>query len=138
MDAGIRIPGTSLRFGLDPILGLVPGAGDGVGALLAGWILVEAARLGASSATLLRIAGNVALDAGLGAVPFLGDIFDFAWRANVRNVALLERHLAAPERAERADRSFVALVVAGLLALVLGLLAVGPLLTVWAFRALRR
>ncbi len=136
MDAGIRIPGTNLRFGLDPILGLIPGAGDAVGAVLAEWILVEAARLGASRATVLRIAGNVALDAGLGAVPFLGDIFDFAWKANLRNVALLERHLAAPGQAKRADRSFVVLVMAGVLTVVPGLLALGTLLTVWAFRAL--
>jgi len=136
LDAGIRIPGTNLRFGLDPILGLVPGAGDAAGAVLAGWILVEAIRLGASRATVLRIAGNVALDAAVGAVPLLGDIFDFAWKANLRNVAILERHLAAPDRAERADRSFVLLVICGVAVMALGLLALGILLTRWAFRAL--
>jgi uncharacterized protein DUF4112 len=136
LDAGIRIPGTNLRFGLDPILGLIPGAGDAAGAVLSGWILVEAVRLGASRATFLRIAGNVVLDAGLGAVPMIGDIFDFAWKANLRNVALLERHLAAPDRAERADRSFVLLVIFGVLALALGLLGLGILLTRWVFRAL--
>src|SRR5437867_5864282 len=111
LDAGFRLPGTSLRFGLDPILGLIPGAGDAAGAVLAGWILVEALRMGASRATVLRIAGNVALDATLGAVPVLGDIFDFAWKANLRNVALLERHLAEPAQAARTDRSFVVLVI---------------------------
>jgi hypothetical protein len=136
LDAGIRIPGTNLRFGLDPILGLIPGGGDAAGAVLSGWILVEAVRLGASRATLLRIAGNVALDAGLGTVPIIGDIFDFAWKANLRNVALLERHLAAPGGAERADRSFVLLVVLGVLALALGLLVLGILLTRWVFHAL--
>ncbi len=136
MDAGIRVPGTNLRFGLDPILGLIPGAGDAAGAVLAGWILVEAIRLGASRATVVRIAGNVALDAVVGAVPVLGDIFDFAWKANLRNVALLERHLAAPERAERADRSFVLLVLFSVLAIAVGLLVLGILLTRWVFRAL--
>jgi len=136
LDAGIRIPGTNLRFGLDPILGLLPAVGDAAGAVLAGWILVEAVRLGASRATLLRMAGNVALDAGLGAVPYLGDAFDFAWKANLRNVALLQRHLAAPVRAERADRWFVVLVLSGILAMALGLLALGPLLTLWILRAL--
>jgi hypothetical protein len=136
LDAGIRIPGTNLRFGLDPILGLIPGAGDAAGAVLAGWILVEAVRLGASRATLVRIAGNVALDAGLGAVPILGDIFDFAWKANLRNVALLERHLATPVRAQRADRSFVVLVISGVCVLTVALLAAGTLLTVWALRIL--
>lgn len=136
MDAGIRIPGTNLRFGLDPVLGLIPGAGDAAGAVLAGWILVETIRLGASRATVTRIAGNVALDAIVGAVPLLGDIFDLAWKANLRNVALLERHLATPQRAARADRSFVVLVIFGVLALALGLLALGFLLTRWVFRAL--
>jgi hypothetical protein len=136
LDAGIRVPGTNLRFGLDPILGLIPGAGDAAGAVLAGWILVEAIRLGASRATVVRIAGNVALDAVVGAVPVLGDIFDFAWKANLRNVALLERHLAAPERAERADRSFVLLVLFSVLAIAVGLLVLGILLTRWVFRAL--
>ena len=115
---------------------MVPGAGDAAGAVLAGWILVEAIRLGASRATVLRIAGNVALDAAVGAVPLLGDIFDFAWKANLRNVALLERHLAAPNRAERADRSFVLLVICGVAGMALGLLALGILLTRWVFRAL--
>ena len=136
MDAGIRIPGTSLRFGVDPILGLIPGVGDAAGAALAVWILVEAARMGASRATVLRIAGNVALDAGLGAVPFVGDIFDFAWKANLRNVALLERHLATPDRAAREDRLFNVLVLGSVAAMASGLLVLGVLLTRWAFRAL--
>ena len=136
LDAEFRVPGTDVRFGIDPILGLIPGVGDAAGALLAGWILLEAVRLGASRATVLRIAGNVALDAGLGAVPLLGDIFDFAWKANLRNVALLERHLAEPGRAARADRSFVLLVICGVLVMALALLAVGILLTRWVFHAL--
>ena len=136
MDAGFRIPGTNLRFGLDPIIGLIPGGGDAAGAVLAAWIVIEAVRLGASRATLLRIAGNVALDAAVGAVPFIGDIFDFAWKANLRNVALLERHLAAPGLAKSADRSFIVLVTFGVFVMVIGLLALGILVTVWTFRAL--
>jgi len=123
-------------IGLDPILGLIPGAGDAAGAVLAAWMLVEAFRMGVSRATLWRMAGNVALDAAVGAVPVLGDIFDFAWKANLRNVALLERHLVAPDRAERADRGFVLLVILGVLVMGLGLLVLGVLLTRWVFRAL--
>jgi hypothetical protein len=136
LDAGIRVPGTRLRFGLDPILGLIPGAGDAAGAVLAGWILIEAVRMGAPRATVTRIAANIALDACIGAVPVLGDVFDFAWKANLRNVAILERHLATPARAERADRAFVVLVVCGVLALGAGVLALGVLLTAWLVRAL--
>src|SRR5438045_3877957 len=73
---------------------------------------------------------------GVGAIPILGDIFDFAWKANLRNVALLERHLAAPARAKRADRFFVLLLICGVLVMALGLLALGTLLTRWVFRAL--
>jgi hypothetical protein len=136
LDAGIRVPGTNLRFGLDPILGLIPGVGDAAGAVLSGWILVEAFRMGASRATLMRMAGNVALDALVGTVPLLGDIFDFAWKANLRNVALLERHLVAPDRARRADRWFVLLVILSVLVMALGLLVLGILLTRWVVRAL--
>jgi hypothetical protein len=138
LDAGIRVPGTGVRFGLDPILGLIPGAGDAAGAVLAAWIFVEAVQLGASRATLTRIASNIALDALIGAIPVLGDLFDFAWKANLRNVALLERHLAVPARAERADRVFVAFVGFGALVVVVLLLAFGALLTAWLLRALAR
>jgi uncharacterized membrane protein len=135
LDAGIRVPGTNLRFGLDPILGLIPGFGDAAGAILAGWILIEAVRLGASRATLLRMAGNVAIDAVGGAIPLIGDAFDFVWKANLRNVALLERHLTAPAHAQRADRSFVLLVISGVLVMVLALLGLGIVLTRWVLRA---
>jgi len=136
LDSGIRVPGTQLRFGLDPLIGLIPGVGDAAGAVLAGWILVEAIRLGASRATLVRIAGNIALDAGLGAVPLIGDIFDFAWKANVRNVTLLERHLRDPARAMRADRSFVAFVIGGITVVTLGLFALAAVLTIRLLRVL--
>jgi len=136
LDSGIRIPGTQWRFGLDPIIGLIPGVGDAAGAVLAGWILVEAIGLGASRATLVRIAGNIALDAGLGAVPILGDIFDFAWKANLRNVALLERHLIDPARASRADRSFVACVIGGIVVVTLGVLVLGTVLAIRLLRVL--
>ena len=136
LDSGIRIPRTQLRFGLDPLIGLIPGVGDAPGAVLAGWILVEAIRLGASRATLVRIAGNIALDAGVGAVPLIGDIFDFAWKANVRNVTLLERHLRDPARAMRADRSFVAFVIGGIMVVTLGLFALAAILTIRLLRVL--
>lgn len=128
LDAGIAVPGTPVRFGLDPVLGLVPGLGDAVGALLAGWIFVEAIRIGAPRATLIRIAANIGLDALLGAVPVLGDVFDVVWKANLENVALLERHVHDPAGAGKGDRIFVALLVTGLLVLCGGLLVGGVML----------
>ena len=136
LDAGIAGPGTSIRVGLDPLLGLVPGLGDAAGALLAAWILVEAIRMGASRATLARIAFNIAVDALVGAVPVLGDVFDVVWKANLKNVALLERHAIDPAGAGEGDRLFVVLVVGGVAALCLGLLVGGVVLTAWLVRAL--
>ena len=99
---------------MDPILGLVPGVGDAAGAVMAVAILVEAGRRGTSRLTLTRIASNIALDALLGAVPLLGDVFDAFWKANLRNVALLERHAASPTAARKADRLFFVLLTGSL------------------------
>jgi len=130
------MPGTSVRFGLDPVLGLVPGLGDAAGALLAAWIFVEAIRLGAPRATLVRIASNIAIDALVGAVPLLGDVFDVVWKANLKNVELLERHTLDPAGARKSDRMFVTLLAGGVAALCGGLLLGGALLTRWLIRAL--
>ena len=127
------MPGTSLRVGLDPVLGLAPGLGDAAGALLAAWIFVEAIRLGAPRATLARIASNIAIDALVGAVPVLGDVFDVVWKANLRNVALLEHHTLDPAGAGKRDRLFVTLVAGGVAALCGALLVGGVLLTTWLF-----
>ena len=122
--------------GLDPLLGLVPGLGDAAGALLAAWILIEAVRLGAPRATLVRMASNIAIDALVGAVPVLGDVFDVVWKANLKNVALLERHAFDPAAAGKSDRGFVALLVGAVVALCGGLLVGGGVLTAWLIRAL--
>ena len=114
LDGAIRIPGTDIRIGLDPILGLIPGLGDWAGAIGSGYILVRAAGLGAARPTLLRMAGNIGVDLLAGLVPVIGDFFDVGWRANERNMALLRAHLEAPERRRKADHSFVVLLVVGL------------------------
>jgi hypothetical protein len=131
MDQGLRVPGTSFRFGLDPIIGLVPGFGDAVGAILGGAILMEAVRHRAANYTLVRMSGNIALDALIGAVPLVGDLFDFGWKANTRNLALLERHLESPVEAHGSDRRHV-IVVGALIALVTGLVIAGGIFLVWS------
>lgn len=94
LDEAFRIPGTPWRVGIDGLIGLVPGVGDLVGAALATYVLMESARLGVGRWTLARMAGNVALDFALGAFPLLGDVFDMAFKANRRNLRLLNAHLA--------------------------------------------
>lgn len=114
LDSGIPLPGLPWRIGFDSLLGLVPGVGDATGALLGGWILIEAARLKVSAATLARLFLNLALDATVGSIPLLGDLFDFVWKSNQRNLAILERHQHDPARAGRADRVFVAVLLVAL------------------------
>jgi hypothetical protein len=101
MDRAFRIPGSPIRVGLDAVIGLLPGVGDVVGGAVSTWFLLTAARLGAPPAVLAHMGLNVAIDALLGAVPLLGDLFDIGWKANVRNLALLEAHLADPHGARR-------------------------------------
>ena len=89
LDTAILIPGTNVRFGLDALIGLVPGIGDAVTTLLSLYIVGEARALGAPRHLILRMLGNVALDGLVGVVPLAGDVFDVMWRANRRNMKLL-------------------------------------------------
>jgi len=134
LDNSIPVPGTGRRIGLDPLLGLLPGVGDLAGAALSGYILLEAARMGAPRATLLRMASNVALESVVGAVPLLGDLFDAGWKANARNVRLLDRHLAAPGDAARASRGWLLAVLGGVAVVAVGAGA----LAAWAAAPLLR
>jgi len=104
LDSRFRVPGTNLRFGLDGILGLVPGAGPAAGLALSTYVIVQAIGLGARGATVGRMVVNVALDAVVGAVPVLGWVWDFWFKANNRNVALLERHGIDPSGTEAWSR----------------------------------
>ena len=127
-DAGFRIPGTGIRLGLDPLVGLVPGVGDAAGALVASYVVLQAARLDVPPSTLLRMLANVAIDAVLGTVPVLGDIFDVVWKANLKNVALIEHHLADPRGARRASRTWIITVIAVLVLLAGASVAIGWLM----------
>lgn len=93
LDEAFRVPGTSYRFGVDPVVGLLPVGGDVVTALPGLYMFAEAYRLGAPTGTLLRMLVNVLLDLTVGSIPLIGGLFDAAWKANSRNVALLEEHL---------------------------------------------
>ncbi len=129
LDNVITVPGTGIGVGLDPILGLIPAGGDFLGVLLSAYIVLEAARLGASKATLGRMTVNIVLDALIGVVPLLGDFFDFAWKANNHNIKLLEEHLKFPSQKKRADTWFVFLLLAILLLLAIGLVTFSVVIT---------
>lgn len=119
LDDSIPVPGTSWRFGFDAVVGLIPVAGDLIGAVLSGYIILEAARAEVPAFTLARMLVNVGIDALVGAVPAIGDLFDAAWKANMKNAALLERHLAVNATPAREKRSVVGPIVLALIVLVL-------------------
>lgn len=98
LDESVRVPGTRFRIGLDPIVGILPGAGDALTGALSLYVVVESARLGVSYTTLLRMLANVGIDVVGGSVPVLGDLFDAMWKANVRNVELALADLASNDR----------------------------------------
>jgi hypothetical protein len=112
LDSAFAVPGTSYRVGLDPILGLVPGLGDLVSPLFTIGILWQARELAVPRVVQLRMIVNVAIDSLIGAVPVVGDLFDFAWKANNRNLLLLERHAQEERAASTGDWLFVLLTVA--------------------------
>ena len=117
MDSAIRIPGTGIRLGLDSIVGLVPGAGDLVSSVMSGYIVLASARMGVPPAVVARMILNLSVDTLVGTVPLLGDLFDVGFKANVRNAALLDRHLADPLTTRKTSRAAVLAAVAGVIML---------------------
>jgi hypothetical protein len=124
MDGLFRVPGTGWRFGLDALVGLVPGVGDTLTTMVSFYILAAGVRYRVPKVTLLRMGLNVALDYLAGSVPFLGDLFDAAWKSNQKNVELLRRRATvSPAEAKSgrlSDWLFVALIMLALLALLVG------------------
>ncbi len=129
LDEAFRIPGTGIRFGLDGIVGLVPGVGDVLAGVLSLVIPLAAWFRGVPYITLARMAVNLGIGVLVGSIPLLGDAFDIAWKANRRNYLLLQRHLGEPHRHTWRDWAFLTL-----LAVAIGLVfAVPILLVVWFF-----
>ena len=97
LDNAIAIPGTKIRLGLDPILGLLPGGGDTITGGISAYIVIEAARMGVPREVLGKMVGNILLDSVAGTIPVVGDLFDVGWKSNVKNIELLEKHLEIAE-----------------------------------------
>jgi hypothetical protein len=127
------VPGTSWRFGLDAIIGLVPGAGDLIGALVGAYGIIVARQLGAPAAVQMRMLLNLAIDALVGAIPLLGDLFDFAFKAQVRNRVLLERWLVKPHHTQRSSAVSLLAVLIGLVAVIVGTVWLAVLTLHWLY-----
>ncbi|HET9066239.1 MAG TPA: DUF4112 domain-containing protein [Gemmatimonadales bacterium] len=130
-DDLFRIPVIGTRIGLDALIGLIPGVGDVAGALVASWGLVVAATLRAPISILGRMLMNIGIDAVVGVIPLVGDAFDIGWRAQRRNLALLDRWVESPGKTER--RSLLALgsVAIGLVSIMVGALWVAVRVLTW-------
>jgi hypothetical protein len=136
LDSAVGIPGTRIRVGLDALLGLIPGAGDIAGAVLSGYIVLHAARRGASRAVLWRMIANVAIDAAIGTIPILGDLFDVGYKSNMKNVQLFERYAAAPEVVDTRSKRVGAALIFVLLLLMIGVVTLGFLFARFLWRLL--
>ena len=97
MDTRFSVPGTEFRFGLDGLLGLVPGIGDSVTVLPAAYVIMRARAIGTPPHVQARMVGNVIMDLLVGAIPIVGDLFDFGFKANRRNITLLREHFGSPQ-----------------------------------------
>ena len=124
LDSAFRVPGTGFTFGLDPILGLIPGIGDLTTPLFAALLLLHGVRLRIPRVVQVRMVINALIDLLIGFIPVAGDLFDFGWKANVRNLALLERHAHPQSKASRGDWIFVLSIIGVLLAVTVIPLAV--------------
>lgn len=134
MDNLLRVPGTKLRFGLDPIIGLLPGIGDVTSAIISAVAFVHAARCGVPKILLARLAMNILINELVGIIPGLGDAFSFWFKSNLRNYELLRRYSAAPARSRRSDWIFVIAVLGLLFAIV----CAGLIVTVLVLEAIVR
>lgn len=135
MDGKFTIPGTNIKFGLDALIGLIPGAGDFTTFLISGYMLTVLAQNGASGFVLARMALNVLIDSLIGSIPILGDIFDVAFRANQRNMKLMHEHYVEGRHRGGAWKIILPLLLI-LLVFVTGLAWLAYKLFVWLYQAL--
>jgi hypothetical protein len=131
LDELVAVPGTPVKVGLDPVVGLIPVVGDAVAAFVGLWVIGEAARFGIPRIVLGRMIVNLLVDLTIGAIPILGDLFDIVFRSNSRNLALFRRHALDPDASTRREQSFFV----GLFVLLIGLawLLLMALGAVWQF-----
>ena len=137
LDNWIKIPVVGWRFGLDALIGLVPNVGDTVTSLASFYILVSGVRYGVPKITLLRMAFNIGLDYVVGAIPFLGDAFDFFWKANKQNMDLIRERGTGKGKGTTGDYLFVGLIILLLIAILIGSIVVSLYILSWIVSGIR-
>ena len=132
LDSKFRIPGTNIRFGIDPIIGLIPGAGDVFAGVISLYFLIQAALSGGRVSVLGRMFLNILLDVLIGSVPVLGEAFDIYWKANLRNSRILNELQQHPRKTTSESRFWIWFVVAQFVGIIIGII----LLIGWAIAEL--
>jgi len=131
LDDLFRIPGVGWRFGLDALIGLVPNVGDTLTSFASFYILVAGVRYGVPKITLLRMAFNIAVDYLVGSIPFIGDAFDFVWKANKMNMELIRTRAAGLGRGKTSDYIFVFGLIGVLITILVGSIIVSGFILYW-------
>ncbi len=132
LDSKFRVSGTNIRFGIDPILGLIPGAGDVLAGLISLYFLIQAAMYGGKASVLSRMFLNILLDVLIGSVPILGEAFDVYWKANLRNARILDELQQNPQKTTRESRLWIWFIVAQFVGIIISI----TLLVGWAIAEL--
>lgn len=132
MDSQFKIPGTNIKFGLDALIGLIPGAGDAATLLISGYMILVSAKNGASGFVLARMGLNVFIDSLFGTIPILGDVFDVFFKANQRNMKLMEQHYREGRHQGSAWKAIIPILLI-LFILVAGLAWLAYKIFVWLF-----
>ncbi|MBW4601367.1 MAG: DUF4112 domain-containing protein [Calothrix sp. FI2-JRJ7] len=122
-DRSLGVPGTRFKVGLESLVGLLPVGGDFVGILLSVYILFQAIQFKLPKTTLAKMIFNIVIDGAVGSIPILGDIFDTTWKANTKNVNLLEAHLREPIQSRQKDEWFINIVIIVLVLTLIGIIS---------------
>jgi hypothetical protein len=134
MDEVIRVPGTKFRFGLDPLIGLIPGIGDTSSAIVSAFALIQAVRLGVPKILLMRMGLNILVNEIIGVVPVVGDAFSFWFKSNARNYDIIKNHRLGSSPPRASDWLFVL----GILVIVFLVVCVGIAISFWILGDLMR
>ena len=124
LDDTFTIPGTKYKIGIEALIGAVPIIGDLIGGILASYIMYSGMKMGAPPRMIARMAVNIAIDFAIGSIPIIGDLFDLVWKANKKNVELIEETTLLNEETNKINYLIVAMLIVGLIAIILAILAI--------------
>jgi hypothetical protein len=136
LDNSIRIPGTSIKMGLDSLIGLIPGIGDITGGALSSYILLQAVSTGVAPIVIARMAVNIVLDTLIGMIPLVGDIFDIAFKANLRNIELMSNYYNSPREAVTRNTISIVIISISLISVLALIIWITIKIFVWLINAI--